>query len=269
MAYLRVFFISLLAALALAACQPPKFSDEPSRGSTQSVGLTIFAAASTTNAIQELASLYAAVAGVRITPSFAASSTLARQIKAGAPVDIFLSANPQWMDYLEAEDRLIDGSRRQLLGNRLVLIAPADSPLSRLRINADLNILDLLAADGRLAMGDPSHVPAGLYGKQALESLDLWETAGARIAPMADVRAATTMVERGETPIGVVYATDAAISARVKVIGTFPADTHAPIVYPVALVKGANVETARALLEFFEDPRAREIFRKYGFVLAN
>jgi molybdate transport system substrate-binding protein len=175
-----------------------------------------------------LAVLYETVARVRITASFAASSTLAKQIEAGAPADIFLSANPRWMDYLETGGHLIEGSRRDLVGNRIVLIAPEDSPLGNLKINAELDILHLLEGHSRLAMGDPAHVPAGLYAKQALQTLGLWETVANRLAPMADVRAALTLVERGETPLGLVYATDAAISERVKVVGTFPAGSRSP-----------------------------------------
>jgi molybdate transport system substrate-binding protein len=254
-----------LAAFILVACQPTGSASPSAEDTSDPPELIVFAAASTTNAIRELAALYETRAGVRITSSLAASSTLAKQIEAGAPADIFLSANPRWMDHLEAAGLLVDGTRHDLLGNRVVLIAPTASPLESVQINAQLNLSALLGTDGRLAMGDPAHVPAGLYGRQALESLGLWLSVADRIAPMGDVRAALTMVERGETPLGIVYATDAAISDRVKILGTFPVDTHPPVVYPIARLRESNAEPAGAFLRFLQSSDAEAIFLKYGF----
>lgn len=261
------FFASFLALLALVGCGPGSVNDADPDATSAPPVLTVFATASTTNVIQNLAAQYETNTGVRITPSFAASSTLARQIAAGAPADLFLSANPEWMDYLKSNGHLLDGSRRDLIGNRVVLIAPSASPIEALVLDASVGLPALLGANGRLAMGDPAHVPAGLYGQQALKSFDLWAELAPRLAPMSDVRAALTMVERGETPLGIVYATDAAISERVRVIGTFPAATHDPVVYPIALVSGGQQELAQAFLDFPESPEAARVFRQYGFTL--
>ncbi len=232
------------------------------------VELLVFAAASTTNALQDVSALYAEKSGVKIVPSFASSSTLAKQIESGAPADVFISANPGWMDYVEAAKRVVDSTRVDLLGNRLVLIAPMDSPLDQVVIENGFALNGLLDADGRLAMGDPAHVPAGIYGKQSLETLGVWGSVESRVAPMQDVRAALAMVERGETPLGVVYATDAALSDRVQVVGVFPKETHPLIVYPAAVVSELKKADALAFLEFLKTPAVQAIFEKYGFTVA-
>lgn len=227
--------------------------------------IVVFAAASTTDAINEIGELYAAGDMGRITTSFASSSTLAKQIVNGAPADVFVSADKQWMDYLEEKNAIDKAGRFDLLGNRIVLIAPKQSPIKTVAIRSGLALAPMLGSDGRLSMADPEHVPVGIYGKKALESLGLWEQVEDRLAPMKDVRAALVLVERGEAPLGVVYATDAAISKNVRLLGTFPLNSHPPIVYPVAAVSGGKSDAAGAFMEFLKTSQAREVFEKYGF----
>ena len=227
--------------------------------------LTVFAAASTTNLLTELGQAFGGQAGVKVVNSFASSSTLAKQIEQGAPADVYVSANVKWMDYLEKAGAVVPGSRFNLLRNRLVLIAPAGSTLKPTEINRDLPLASLLG-DGRLALGDPSHVPAGIYAKQALTSLGFWPQVETKVAAAANVRAALALVETGEAPLGVVYATDAAISRKVKVLGAFPADSHPPIVYPAVVVKGHDSPLARSYLAFLRSPAAAAVCRKYGFM---
>lgn len=227
--------------------------------------VVVFAAGSTTNAITEIGALYAAQKKGHITPSFASSSTLAKQIASGAPADVFLSANVKWMDYLEEKSAIDKATRFDLLGNRIVLIAPVQSSIRNIEIKKGLDLADLLGSQGRLALGDPEHVPAGMYGKKAMQTLGLWEQVKNRLAPMKDVRAALVLVERSEAPLGQVYATDAAISKKVRVVGTFPVESHPPIVYPVAAVAGKKTDAAVAFLNFLKTPQARSVFEKYGF----
>lgn len=252
--------------VVLVACGPNTGSDDgsppPVAGETS---ITVFGAASTTNAITEISGIFERVARVKVRHSFASSSALARQIAAGAPADIYLSADPKWMDYLAERDMIEPDSRVDLLGNRIVFIASKEHPLS-LSGTSIAELIELLG-DDRLAMGDPAHVPGGIYGKQALVNLGLWSRVEAKLAPTRDVRAALSLVERGEAPLGVVYATDAAISEKVDVIRSLPADSHQPIVYPVALVKGRATATARDFLVFLGSPEAREIYRRYGFTV--
>lgn len=224
--------------------------------------VTVFAAASTTNAMTDIAALYEKSRGQRVRLSFASSSTLAKQVDQGAPADIFISANPDWMNYLVTRGAVIKESRMDLLGNRLVFIAPAGSPNENLAVDKSLDLSPILSA-GRLAMGDPDHVPAGMYGKKALENLGLWQEVQNRIARTKDVRAALVLVERAETPLGLVYATDAAISGRVRVAGVFPKENHPKIVYPAALVTGRP--QARDFLAFLQSAPAARIFEQYGF----
>jgi molybdate transport system substrate-binding protein len=227
----------------------------------------VFAAASTTNAVTEIGKLYSERQLGRVTPSFASSSTLAKQIASGAPADVYISANKKWMDFL-AERKLIDQkSRLDLLGNRIVLIAPASSPLTSIDVAPGFALASFLGKDGRLSTGDPEHVPAGMYGKKALENLGVWDQVKDRLAPMKDVRAALVLVERAEAPVGLVYATDAAISKKVRVVGTFPASSHPPIVYPVAIVAGGKAEAAKGFIDFLRSPESRAVFEKYGFVV--
>ena len=197
-------------------------------GAIAETDVVVFAAASTTNAVTEIGELYAARNQGHIKSSFASSSTLAKQIDSGAPADVFLSANTEWMDFLEEHNLLVAESRFDLLSNRIVLIAPVGSALEHIDVVAGFALHALLGKDGRLAMGDPDHVPAGMYGRKALQNLASWDPLKDRLAPMKDVRAALVLVERGEAPLGLVYATDAAISSKVRVVGAFPADSHPP-----------------------------------------
>lgn len=225
---------------------------------------TIYAAASTTNAVTDIITAFTAESGIPVTPSFASASTLAKQIEQGAPAEVFLSANSQWADYLIERGLVVEGTRRELLGNRVVLIAPADSPVTSVEVGPGLDLPALLQG-GRLAVGDPEHVPVGQYAKAALEHLGLWQATEPALARQNDVRSALALVERGEAPLGIVYATDAAVSQGVKVVGTFPTDSHPPVSYPVVLVK--DTPAARKLLAFLEGPAARDIFAHYGFTV--
>jgi molybdate transport system substrate-binding protein len=227
--------------------------------------VVVFAAASTTNALTEIGQAYATDKLGHIKTSFASSSTLAKQIGNGAPADLYLSANQKWMDYLEEKNLLVKGSRVDLLSNRIVLIAPVDSSIKTIKIVAGFSLTDYLGTEDRFAMGDPEHVPAGMYGQQALENLGVWNEVKQRVAPMKDVRAALVLVERAEAPLGLVYATDAAISKKVRVVGTFPPQSHPPIVYPVAVVAGGKRDAAAKFLNFLKTPAARAVFVKYGF----
>lgn len=225
--------------------------------------VTVFAAASTTNVLTEIIELFTKNTNTPVTPSFAASSALAKQIENGAPASVFLSADNKWMDYLE-EKKLIEATTRfGLLSNRIVLVAPLDSTLT-LNLQPGVDLAGALGQN-RLAMGDPDHVPVGTYGKQALEALRVWDSVKDQIARANDVRSALVLVERGESPLGIVYATDAAISGKVRVVAVFPENTHPPIVYPVALVTGHETAAAKAFLSFLKGPEAKAIFVKHGF----
>lgn len=224
----------------------------------------VFAAASTTNAMTDIAELYKKSNDTKVKFSFASSSTLAKQIEKGAPANIYLSANPKWMNYLSDRGAIITSSRFDLLSNRIVLISPADASLEHLTVDARLDMAGLLK-DGRFSMGDPDHVPAGIYGKKAMEKLGLWDAVKDRLARAKDVRAALVLVERAEVPLGQVYATDAAISRKVKVVGLFPEESHPKIVYPITMIE--ETPSARALMDFIKSEKAAEIFRKYGFIL--
>jgi molybdate transport system substrate-binding protein len=248
----------LLAGLFFGLAAQPLLS----RAETQTV--VVFAAASTTNAITDIIARFAADTQIRVVPSFASSSTLAKQIESGAPADLFISADEKWMDYLAERHLIHAASRTNLLGNRIVLIAPADSGIPVSEIKAGIPLHQWLS-NGRLAMGDPAHVPAGTYGRLALDSLGLWDQIKEKLAPTKDVRAALTLVERGEAPLGLVYATDAAISLKVRVIGAFPEASHPQIVYPAALVAGRSPATAQPFLTYLKSAAARSIFEKYGF----
>ena len=228
-------------------------------------GLVVFAAASTTDAMNEVGALYQKKGLGGIAASYASSSTLAKQIERGAPADLFLSANSEWMDYLEKKNLIAKGSRADLLRSRIVLIAPKESAVTRLTIKEGADVLSLLGKDGRLAMGDPAHVPVGMYGKEALEKLKIWPSLKDRIAPAKDARAGLVFVERGEAPLGLVYESDAAASGAVRVIGVFPAGSRPEVVYSVAATAGGRVEAAKKFLAFLAGPEAKTVFAKYGF----
>ena len=224
----------------------------------------VFAAASLTNALNEIGEKFTAKTGDKILPSYAASSALAKQIEQGAPAQIFASADLKWMDYLADKKLIVADSRINLLGNRLVLVAPADAKADKVEIGPTTDF-SALAGSGRIATGDPDSVPVGLYFRQAMERSGQWKAVEPRLARADSVRAALAFVERGEAPYGVIYATDAAISPKVKVVGMFPQSMHDPVVYPFALVAGKETAGARAFLAYLRGDEAKTIFGKYGF----
>ncbi|MBF0562637.1 MAG: molybdate ABC transporter substrate-binding protein [Alphaproteobacteria bacterium] len=230
----------------------------------QAQDVTVFAAASLTNALNDIGAQFTARTGNRIVASYAASSALAKQIEQEAPAQVFASADLKWMDYLVGKKRINPDTRINLLGNALVLVAPADSKQDELEISPKTDIAALAGA-GRIATGDPDAVPVGLYFRQAMERAGHWQAVEAKLARADSVRAALALVERGEVPLGVVYATDAAISKKVKVVGRFPETMHDPVVYPFALVAGRETPAARAFLDFLRTEDARVVFGKYGF----
>jgi molybdate transport system substrate-binding protein len=224
----------------------------------------VFAAASLKNALDEVATLSQSKAIL----AYGSSSALARQIEGGAPAQVFISADLDWMDYLEQRKLLRDGTRKNLLGNKLVLIAPAGST-AKVEIRAGFPLATLLG-DGRLATADPAHVPAGKYTKAALQKLGVWDSVAGKLAPTENVRAALALVARGETPLGSVYATDAAAEPKVRVVAEFPEGLHPAIVYPVALTSGAPLTGAAAdFLSLLLSPAARKVFEKHGFTPLN
>jgi len=227
--------------------------------------VVVFAAASMTNAMAEIEAGFEAATGHDLIVSLAASSALARQIQQGAPADIFVSANPGWMDTLEAEGLLEPGTRLDLLGNSIVLIAhgAATAPVE---IGPGLDLAGMLG-EGRLAMALVDAVPAGIYGKAALDSLGLWDGIAPQVAQTDNVRAALALVAAGEAPLGIVYATDAAAEDRVAVIGTFPADSHPPIVYPAADLANRDTAAEAAFLSYLTGPEARAAFERQGFTV--
>ncbi|MCC8283828.1 molybdate ABC transporter substrate-binding protein [Escherichia fergusonii] len=226
--------------------------------------ITVFAAASLTNAMQDIATQYQKEKHVDVVSSFASSSTLARQIEAGAPADLFISADQKWMDYAVDKKAIDTATRETLLGNSLVVVAPKSSEQQDFTINKETNWTTLLHG-GRLAVGDPEHVPAGIYAKEALQKLGAWDTLSGKLAPAEDVRGALALVERNEAPLGIVYGSDAFASKGVKVVATFPEDTHKKVEYPVAIVKGHNNPTVAAFYDYLKGPQAAEIFKRYGF----
>ena len=227
--------------------------------------ITVFAAASLTDALNTIDAAYTAKTGTAVTVSFASSSTLAKQIEAGAPAQIFLSADTKWMDYLDKKSLIEPGTRHDVLGNKLALIAPSDSAIGMLSIDRTLDWQHLLGADGRLAVGDPDHVPAGIYAKEALTNLGAWSLLQPKLARADDVRGALALVERGEAPLGIVYVTDARVSQKVKIAGVFPEQSHSPIVYPFAIVKGDASPAVQAYFRFLNGAEARTVFNRYGF----
>jgi molybdate transport system substrate-binding protein len=241
----------LAAALLVVAAQAPA---QP---------VLVFAAASLKNALDDANTQ----APSRAAISYAASSALARQIEAGAPAQVFISADLDWMDYLAQRNLIRADSRRNLLGNKLVLIAPAGSRVQA-TVKAGIPLPALLGANGRLALGDPAHVPAGKYAKAALEKLGAWDGVASRLAPAENVRAALAFVARGEAPLGIVYATDAAAEPKVRVVDVFPDGLHPPVVYPAALTVLARAPAAE-YLAFLRSNTARRIFEKHGFTPLN
>jgi molybdate transport system substrate-binding protein len=228
--------------------------------------LLVFTAASTTDAIGEVGQAFSRQTGIKVNCSFAASSTLAKQVIHGAPADVYVSANQKWMDYLDQQKLIVKSTRVDILKNKLVLIAPVGSGVKNLHVSTGLDLRAVLGK-GRLALGDPGHVPAGIYAKEALTKLGLWGSIKGQIATGATVRAALALVERGEAPLGAVYITDARISPGVKVVGAFPPDSHSAISYPAAIVAGKDSPRARAYLKFLRSPQAKIIFQRHGFLV--
>jgi molybdate transport system substrate-binding protein len=248
-------------AAAFAALLAVAFTAHSAAAQQNSV--TIFAAASMKNALDDANAAFSNATGIKVVASYDASSALIKQIKAGAPADIFVSADLQWMDY-GVENKLIkDATRVNLLGNTLVLIAPKDSKIGNVIIAPGFDLAKL-AGDGRIATGDVKAVPVGLYAKAALEKLGVWASVEPKMAMTANVRAALILVARGEAPLGIVYSTDAKVEPGVKIVGVFPEDSHPPIIYPVGATMNAKLETA-AYLAFLRSSAARTIFERYGF----
>jgi molybdate transport system substrate-binding protein len=246
---------ALAALLSLGTAVGARAADAPR-------GVLVFAAASLSNVLGDLDAAFTAQTGIRVTSSLAASSTLAKQIEAGAPADVYFSADLQWMDYLQQRGLLRAGSRHDVVGNSLVLIAPSSSPL-RVRIGPGFDLARLLAG-GRLSVADPDSVPAGIYAREALQKLGAWDGVAPKMVRAENVRAALEYVARGDAPLGIVYRSDALVEKRVRIVGVFPADSHSPIVYPVALTRRGGTEATR-YLAFITSPAARPLFRKWGF----
>ena len=251
----RRMILAMVAVLACAAAVGAEPSPQP---------VTVFAAASLTNVLGKLGDDFTKSTGVPVRLSFAASSILARQIEAGAGAAVFLSADQEWMDYLEQRGRIQKSSRHNLLGNRLALIAPADSRIE-LKIAPGFSLANALG-EGRLATGDPDSVPVGRYARQALTTLGVWNDVADRLVRAEDVRHALMFVARGEVPLGIVYETDARIDQRVRLVGLFPADSHLPIIYPVALTAGAGPDAAR-FLDFIRGEAGRSAFESFDFTV--
>jgi molybdate transport system substrate-binding protein len=226
--------------------------------------VTVFAAASLTNVLQEVGDAFTKETSITVKFSFAASSVLARQIENGAPADVFFSADPQWMDYLQTGRLIQVSTRHDVLGNRLVLVAPADSKIA-LTI-APRFALAAALGKGRLATGDPDSVPVGRYAHEALTKLGVWNDVVDRLVRADNVRSALAFVDRGEAPLGIVYRTDALVDKKVRVVDVFPDDTHQPIIYPIALIVRAKADAAK-FLAYVRGPSAAIAFEHYGFAI--
>jgi molybdate transport system substrate-binding protein len=227
--------------------------------------LTVFAAASLSDAMNAISAAWTQKGHQPLVLSFAASSTLARQLDHGASANLFASADEAWMDWAVQRNLIATDTRRDLLSNQLVLVVPADRP-QHVDIAPGFDLAGLLGARGRLATGDPAHVPVGRYAQHALTKLGVWELAQQRLAPADSVRSALLLVERGEAPAAIVYTTDAAASTRVMVAGTFPPDSHEPIRYPFAVTRAGDTPEARALLDFITSAEEGAIFTRFGFI---
>lgn len=226
--------------------------------------VVILAAASLKNALDEASAAWTRQTGKTIRISYAASSALAKQIEGGIPADIFISADVPWMDYVAERKLIKPASRSDYLGNQIVLIAGKDSRIG-LRIDKGFNLRGALGNDGRLAMGNVDAVPAGKYGKAALEHLGVWPSVSDRVAQAENVRMALTLVSRGEAPLGIVYKTDAASDPAVRIVGVFPADSHPAITYPLALLSTSTNPNAQAFVDFLKTPATKVFFEKQGF----
>ena len=255
--WLAAFCALGLSLAASAGAAPPK--PEP---------ITVFAAASLKEALDEAAVVYEGQTAQPLRMSYAASSALARQIEQGAPADVFVSADLDWMDYLQQRKLIDESSRRNLLGNSLVLIAPKTSSAQALTLKPGVDLRPLLG-DGRLALALTASVPAGKYARAAFESLGVWRQLQPKVAEAENVRAALMLVARGEAPLGVVYASDARAEPNVRVLATFPANTHPAIVYPVARIRASKRAQTAAFVRWLKTPAAATVFRRHGFAVLN
>jgi molybdate transport system substrate-binding protein len=253
----KAILAALAAAIAIAAA--------PLAAQAQEKTITVFAAASMKNALDDVDAAFTRQSGVKIVASYDSSSALMKQIDGGAPADVFVSADLKWMDYGAQKKLIKDETRVNLLGNTLVLIAAKDSKIDHVTIAPGFDLAKL-AGDGRIATGDVAAVPVGIYAKAALEKLGVWSSVEPKMAMTANVRAALVLVARGEAPLGIVYSTDAKVEPGVKVVGVFPENSHDPIIYPVAATVGAKPE-ATAYLAFLRSQAAKTIFEAYGFAL--
>ena len=247
---------SIVLVLCLAAASP----------AVTAADVTVFAAASLKEAMDEQAKTFEAGTGDKVIVSYGASNTLARQIEAGAPADIFISADLDWMDYVATRNLLAPNTRLNLLRNTLVLIAPSSSN-SRLKIDPNFALAAAVGTE-KLAMANPDSVPAGKYGKSALEKLGVWASVEKQVARAENVRAALALVSRGEAPFGIVYKTDALADKGVRVVDTFPANSYPPIIYPAAVLAASTSTAAKPLLDFLRSAPARSGWERYGFGLA-
>jgi molybdate transport system substrate-binding protein len=253
-----------VAAICAAAFLLAPFAPAPSAADRDVV---VFAAASLKNALDDVARDWSARSGSKVVISYAASSALAKQIESGAPADIFVSADLDWMDYLDRKALIRSDTRVNLLSNELVLVAPTDST-AKVEIGSRLDLSAALG-DGRLAIANVDSVPAGKYGKAALQRLGAWDAVRDKLAQAENVRAALLLVERGEAPLGIVYRTDAISDPKVKVIATFPEGSHQPIIYPIAVIKSSSNPAARSFFDFMRGSDAKGDFDKQGFIVLN
>ena len=252
---------ALGAALAIAAAPHAALAQEK----TQDKSITVFAAASMKNALDDADAAFTKQSGVKVVASYDASSALMKQIEGGAPADVFVSADLKWMDYGSQKKLIKDDTRVNLLSNELVLIAPKDAKIGTVAIKPGFDLAGL-AGDGRIATGDVKAVPVGIYAQAALQKLGIWPAVEPKMAMTANVRAALVLVARGEAPLGIVYSTDAKVEPGVKVVGVFPEESHDPIIYPVAATVSAKPETAQ-YLAFLRSQAAKTIFESYGFIV--
>lgn len=259
------------ALLGLALAAGPALAQERPAGGTAAAAVAtsdkvvVFAAASLKNALDSIGAKWSAASGKAVTFSYAASGPLAKQIENGAPADIFASADLKWMDYAAEKKLIVPASRKTLLGNTLVLIAPKDAAVD-LKIGKGFALAEAIG-DSKLATGIPGTVPAGSYAKEALGSLGVWDAVAPKIAGVESVRAALAFVARGEAKFGIVYRTDANSEPKVKVVGAFPADSHSPIVYPFALTASSANPAAADFLAFLSSAEARQVFEAEGFAV--
>jgi len=251
----RKALLAAMVAAVAAACSPSAMAqDKP---------ITVFAAASMKNAVDDINAAFTKATKIKVVASYAASSALMKQVEEGAPADVFASADLDWMDYGSQKKVIRDDTRVNLLGNKLVLIAPKDSKINNVSIVRGFDLAGLID-DGRITTADVRSVPVGKYAKAALEYLGVWASVERKFAMVENVRVALTLVARGEAVLGIVYETDAKVEPNVKVVGAFPKESHPEIVYPVALTVTAKPEAAQ-YLAFLRSQAAKTVFENYGF----